>query len=97
MNWQDEHQQRIALFPENIREAHKFCIRNEAQLLESKRCGCFYCLSIFSPSEIFEWIDEANGTRTALCPKCSIDSVLGDKSGYNISNSFLQRMHQYWF
>ena len=99
MDWQKKHQQKIESFPDKIREAHKFCIRHRLQITNSKTCGCFYCISIFHPSEIVEWIHE-NGDeeeQTALCPKCGIDSVLGDISGYNISKSFLREMHQYWF
>jgi hypothetical protein len=33
----------------------------------------------------------------ALCPHCGIDSVIGDASGYEISPTFLARMHEAWF
>jgi hypothetical protein len=35
--------------------------------------------------------------QTALCPKCGIDSVLGDACGYPLTEDLLSRMHQYWF
>ena len=38
-------------------------------------CGCFYCLQIFPSSQIKEYTDEGH---SAICPKCSIDSVVGD-------------------
>jgi len=48
---------------------------------------------------IEEWVDEdaAGVGQTALCPRCGIDSVIGDQSGYEISASFLAKMHSYWF
>jgi hypothetical protein len=83
----------------DILQAHKHCSNHRAEVLSSALCGCFYCLQIFLPTEILDWIDNLNhleGT-TALCPKCGIDSVLGDKSGYPITGEFLQQMEQYWF
>jgi hypothetical protein len=32
-----------------------------------------------------------------MCPRCGIDSVLGDRSGFPISAEFLGEMHRYWF
>ena len=34
---------------------------------------------------------------TAICPRCGIDSVLGDRSGFPISAEFLSEMQRYWF
>jgi hypothetical protein len=69
-------------------------------------------LNIFSPSAIYDWIDEKDlplivdnvlvrldGKRdqTAMCPDCGIDSVIGSRSGYPITIDFLKRMHGRWF
>ena len=75
--------------------AHKFSSNHEEQLLHDNKCGCFYCLTIFNPQEIQEWIDDKLGT--ALCPYCLIDSVIGESSGYPITKEFLKLMHDYWF
>ena len=74
--------------------AHKHCIRNRQEILKSKMCGCFYCGSSFASTEIWEWIDEG---ETAMCPKCGIDSVLGDASGFMLSKNFLDGMNARWF
>jgi hypothetical protein len=74
--------------------AHDHCSNNRAELEKSETCGCFYCMSIFPPSQINEWIDEE---QTALCPKCPVDSVIGSASGYPITKEFLERMHAHWF
>lgn len=76
-------------------DAHKYSKDHKQQLLNSKLCGCFYCLSIFPPKEIDFWIEEYS--RTAVCPYCGIDSVIGDKSEYPITKDFLKKMNEYWF
>lgn len=75
-------------------EAHKHCGNHRDKLKNDKICGCFYCLSIFSPEEIHQWIDNQ---QTALCPYCSIDSVIGESSGYPITKEFLEKMRKHWF
>lgn len=75
--------------------AHEFSIHNRTQLEHSVTCGCFCCVKVFSPDEIDEWIDREDDT--ALCPYCGIDSVLGDASGYEISEEFLTKMYKRWF
>lgn len=75
--------------------AHRYCTNNRESLKKDSVCGCFYCLKIFSPTEITEWIKDAN--KTALCPYCEIDSVIGEGSGYPITKDFLEGMKKYWF
>lgn len=75
-------------------EAHKHSIRNRGELDQSEACGCFYCLSIFSPSEIDIWWDD---DVTATCPRCGIDSVIGSASGFAVDKEFLKAMHDKWF
>jgi hypothetical protein len=78
--------------------AHGHSSRHRGEILTSEVCGCFYCLAIFSPSEIKEWVDTKDGIgQTALCPKCDIDSVIGSNSGYPIEPEFLDRMQKHWF
>ena len=74
--------------------AHEHSSNHRAELERSKSCGCFYCIAIFPPSEIREWIDDGN---TAICPYCPVDSVIGSASGYPITKEFLERMHAHWF
>ena len=74
--------------------AHQFSVNNRKQLEQSAICGCFYCGKIFNPNEITEWIPEKSGT--ALCPYCGIDSVIGEASGFQITEQLLKEMSQYW-
>ncbi len=62
-------------------------------LKEENLCGCFYCLEIFHPSEIEEWID--NNESTALCPYCETDAIIGQNSGFPVAKEFLSEMKQY--
>jgi len=82
--------------PDYIR-AHKHCIRHRAEILTSDLCGCFFCLAVFPPKAIKTWCDERDGTQTALCPECGIDSVIGSKAGFPITRDFLARMERHWF
>lgn len=86
--------------------AHKHSTKHRREILNSQQCGCFYCLCLFSPSEIADWVDWPEGTpedqelelgSTALCPKCGVDSVIGDSSGYPIDPNFLRSMQKHWF
>jgi hypothetical protein len=90
----------------DILSAHKHSANHRSEIIASDRCGCFYCLSTFSPTEIKDWIDWPEGTpeaqeleagSTALCPKCGIDSVIGDQSGHPIEEAFLRSMQKHWF
>ncbi len=74
--------------------AHTCCTGNKEQLMSDRVCGCFHCLSIYDPKEIHTWIDK--GT-TGLCPRCGVDAILGESSGYPITKEFLQKMQRRWF
>jgi hypothetical protein len=82
----------------DIISAHKFSSRHRETILQSKQCGCFYCLKTFSPKEIDEWCDynDAEIGQTAICPRCGIDSVIGDKD-LKFDKEFFSKMKEYWF
>ena len=75
--------------------AHEHCTGNKVEIENSTICGCFYCLKTFDKSQIENWLNEKDGT--ALCPFCSVDSVIGDKSGFPITKEFLEEMKAFWF
>lgn len=83
----------------DIINAHKFSNNHRNSILKSEKCGCFYCLEIFPPGEIIEWIDaNENGVgQTALCPKCGIDSIIGSNDVTNLNKQFLKSMNEHWF
>jgi hypothetical protein len=91
--------ERFADCPPELLAAHDHSSSHRAEVLASVRCGCFYCCANFRPDEILEWTDEDKDRQgqTAICPRCGIDAVIGDKSGVDVSHDFLVRMNEYWF
>lgn len=83
----------------NVIEAHRFSSNNYPALLNDNKCGCFYCLNIFDPKEVEEYIQESDdeNSGTAICPYCGIDSVISESSGYPITPEFLKKMYRRWF
>ena len=98
MGWEEEHRLRVVGFPDAIQQAHAHSSNHRGEVIESSSCGCFYCCAVFPPSQIEEWVDEVHGEgQTALCPRCGVDSVLGNASGVPIESDFLAAMKAYWF
>ena len=78
-----------------VAEAHAHSSRHRAEIESSANVGCFYCCEIYLPALIEEWIDEGD---TALCPRCGIDSVIGEASGFPVTDTtFLKAMNKAWF
>ena len=78
----------------DIVEAHLHSYRNRRALEQADVCGCFHCLKIFSPKEIAEYVDDH---QTAICPYCAVDAVIGENSGFPVTQDFLLRMRRKWF
>jgi hypothetical protein len=91
---QEEFERRSAAIPEKIREATKHCGRHRQEILSSSFCGCFSCLNLFPPSTIDYWtdLDETGTGLTAMCPCCGLDTVIGDKSGFPITQEFMREI-----
>ena len=73
-------------------------IRNEESILKSDFCGCFHCISIFPVADVklSEMVVEKDGFRTAICPICGIDAVLGDAS-VEVSAELLEALKEHYF
>jgi hypothetical protein len=71
------------------------CQEHEQQgaLLDSRECGCFFCIKLFSPEKITDWINE----ETAGCPFCNVDSVIPESYDYELDEVLLLAMKEYWF
>ena len=78
---------------EEIKNLSKYSKNNKTYIENSDKCACYFCLNTFSPQEIEEWTD--NG-QTAICPKCKVDSVVGD-STTNLDKQFIEKASKYWF
>ncbi len=87
--------------PRYIDEAHRLTIFHEEHILRSSRCTCFYCGYQFDPQreqDLVWWDEESPKGRTLTCPKCGIDCILGDASGYPITDKrFIRLATEMWF
>jgi len=94
-------------FPQSmIVSAHAHCKANHEELMRSEVCACLYCLKTFPPTEIEFWVEELSDDtqnvpkeqRTAMCPYCPVNAVIGSASGYPVTDArFLKAMHEHWF
>jgi hypothetical protein len=81
-----------------LQEAHRHSFSNEPELSRSRWAGCFGCCQSYAAQEIEAWSLERDGRRTALCPSCGVDAVLGDATGYPVTDpAWLGEMCRYWF
>ena len=73
-------------------------IRNAESILNSDFCGCFHCISIFPVADIklSQMMVEKDGFKTAICPICGIDAVLGDAS-VEITAEILEALNGLYF
>lgn len=78
-------------------KAYTHSMNNKEELKKVNKCGCYYCLNIFNPKKIEEWIEEKSGLETALCPYCDIDSVIAESTEYELSKELLSYMKNIWF
>ena len=77
-----------------LENAHRHSFRNRVEIEQSLKCGCFSCGSIFDATEVEDYIDDG---KTALCPYCSVDSVIGDASGAELNPILLSELKQMYF
>ena len=81
---------------EELLKIHKLSSNHKKSLIKEDVCGCFYCLSIFSPKLITDWIEDENDL-TAICPYCGIDSIIPKCYSYQLNKELLQEMREYFF
>lgn len=81
-----------------LKAVYSNSIRNEKSILKSDFCGCFHCISIFPVADVklSEMMVEKDGIKTAICPICGIDAVLGDAS-VEITAELLEALNEYYF
>ena len=75
------------------RMLHTRCSNKRGALLDSRQCGCFFCLKIYDPVNITNWLND----ETALCPYCNVDAVIPESDDYLLEDSLLLAMKEYWF
>ncbi len=92
----------MTLNENELNTIHDKCGWHEHEINNSSICGCFYCLKLFPPQEITEWLEESKSSprgpgKTAICPHCGIDSVLPDSIGFELTNELLVTMNDKFF
>lgn len=80
-----------------LKLAHKRSFRNQEALSRSETAGCFHCLAVYPAHAVRQWVRERCDGKTAVCPRCGIDSVIGSAAGIPLTSEFLRAMEQYWF
>jgi len=68
--------------------AHQHCSNNREEIKCSEMVGCFYCRKVFLAEEVDKWTYDGD----AICPRCSVDAVIGDASGLPVRNDFFLKM-----
>lgn len=76
--------------------AHAESFANRKSIEASNEAACFYCESRFPAADVAQWVRDEAGD-TAMCPRCTIDSVIGDASGVRLTPAFLRDMKARWF
>ena len=86
---------------EYIDKAHKATIYNEKDIMDSTICKCFYCGYQFNPHEekdLVWWDENSPKGKTLGCPKCGIDVVIGEASGFPVTDKkFILACTEEWF
>lgn len=81
-----------------------FTFLNREDLIENQKCACLHCYAIFESRDITYWADtvtlhdelELDDTMdytkigTAVCPRCGVDDIIGEKQGFEISEDFIE-------
>src|SRR3989344_4447323 len=79
---------------DQIENASKNAVESRQVIEASKLAGCFSCAEIFPANEITSWTDN---DKTPLCPRCHVDAVLGDSSGYPLNKDSLEMIGKHAF
>ena len=82
----------------DVKKIHSYSFENKKSLEKVNKCGCFYCLKIFNPEEIEEWVEDKKD-YTAICPYCGIDSIipLSVINEYELNTNLLEIINKEYF
>lgn len=75
---------------------HLGTVGNGERVKKAVNCGCYRCRTIFPAAEVVAGMAEADGSRTALCPRCGTDAVLTDDECM-VTGRLLQQMRDRFF
>lgn len=78
---------------DKVIDAHEYCC-DYPTLVKSQKWGCFECYSVFDAQKIMQ---EFNQNDFIICPCCDYDTIIGDASGYPVTDKkFLEKMQKFW-
>lgn len=77
---------------EEFKKIHKHSFKNKEELQKSNKCACFHCFTVFSVEDIDMYLSEKDGKQTALCPYCLCDTLIGDASGYELTDELVDAL-----
>ena len=77
----------------DVSKFNKLSIRNKEELKNHKNCSCYFCLKVFKTTEVKEFTEELDGSETAICPFCGIDSLVPGE----VSKEILKSAQKFWF
>jgi hypothetical protein len=66
---------------------------NRQFMVPGSACRCFHCLKEFPAEDVSHWTDRG---KTALCPRCGIDSVLSN-SADELTDDLIRRLQATYF
>ena len=77
-----------------LKKLYAYSSNNKDMIAISDKCYCFYCRESFESGEVTDFSD---GGKSALCPRCGIDSVIPDSIDEDIDENVISKMNEYWF
>jgi len=91
-----------------LKDVHSHSIDNAKEILESEYYGCFSCVEVHTVDEgmkaqaeysLLHPVTNPSGLieSTVFCPKCMIDSIIGDATGYKITHELMSELEKHWF
>lgn len=76
-----------------IKKAPMYAFKNKEAVAISQICGCYNCLNVISVKDIEFWTDD---DETALCPKCTLDTLIAGSLGIQLDRETLQKIRDHW-
>lgn len=93
---------RIRLTEDQAARLHRCSSGNEEALKRPGRAGCFCCGRVYDARRVREFCRRlkgpSTGPRTAICPRCSVDSVLAERGlPLHLTRALLDEMFRIYF
>lgn len=77
----------------HVKTAPMYAFKNREAVERSQVCGCYNCLETVQVNEIEFWTDD---DETALCPRCTLDTLIADHFEVPLDKESLQVLRNHW-